>query len=101
MVEKGTVSMPTAREVFADMASSGSDAVKIVEEKGLLQISDREELERLVLKVLDDNPSAVSDYQKGKKTALGFLVGQVMRQSTGKANPKMVNEVLIQKLKTN
>lgn len=101
MVEKGTVSMPTAREVFADMASSGSDAVKIVEEKGLLQISDREELERLVLKVLDENPSAVSDYQKGKKTALGFLVGQVMRQSTGKANPKMVNEVLIQKLKTN
>lgn len=99
LVEKGAVSMPIAREVFVEMANSGNEAAKIVKEKGLLQISDREELERIVLKVLDENPSAVSDYQKGKKTALGFLVGQAMRQSKGKANPKMVNDVLTKKLR--
>ncbi len=99
MVEEGTVSMPIARGVFTDMADSGNDAATIVKKKGLLQISDKGELEQLILKVLKENPAAVNDYKKGKKTALGFLVGQIMRQSKGKANPKVVNEVLTQKLK--
>lgn len=99
MVEEGKISMPVAREVFVEMVNTDRDAETIVKEKGLLQISNREELERLVLKIIGENPAAVSDYQKGKKAALGFLVGQIMRQSKGKANPKLVNELLRQKIK--
>ncbi|MCQ4575001.1 MAG: Asp-tRNA(Asn)/Glu-tRNA(Gln) amidotransferase subunit GatB [Candidatus Brocadiales bacterium] len=99
MVEEGAVSMPVAREVFVSMADTGKEAAELVKEKGLLQISDKGELEELVSKILDENPAAVSDFKKGKKTALGFLVGQIMRQSKGKANPKVANELLTQKLK--
>ncbi|MFQ5957133.1 MAG: Asp-tRNA(Asn)/Glu-tRNA(Gln) amidotransferase subunit GatB [Candidatus Brocadiales bacterium] len=99
MIEEGAISMPSGRGAFAEMANTGKDAAVIVKEKGLLQISDKEELEQLVLKVLDKNPAAVSDYQKGKKAALGFLVGQIIRESKGKANPKVVNELLRQKIK--
>ncbi len=100
MVEDGAISLPVAREVFVHMVDTGKDAAELVKEKGLLQISDRGELEQLVSKVLDENPAAVSDYHKGKKASLGFLVGQIMRQSKGKANPKLVNKLLAEKLKS-
>ena len=99
MAEDGVISLPVAREVFVHMVDTGRDAAELVKEKGLLQISDKGELEQLVLKVLDENPAAVSDYHKGKKASLGFLVGQIMRQSKGKANPKVVNKLLAEKLK--
>ncbi len=98
MVEEGTISMSVARGVFVDMAGTGKNAAELVEEKGLLQISDKGELEQLVQKIMDDNPAAVNDYRKGKKASQGFLVGQIMRQTKGKANPKSINELLKQKL---
>ncbi|MEE9514790.1 MAG: Asp-tRNA(Asn)/Glu-tRNA(Gln) amidotransferase GatCAB subunit B, partial [Candidatus Brocadiales bacterium] len=98
MVEEGAISMPVARGVFVDMTETGKNAAELVEEKGLLQISDKGELEQLVQKIMDENPAAVNDYRKGKKASLGFLVGQIMRQSKGKANPKSINELLKQKL---
>ncbi|MFQ5861880.1 MAG: Asp-tRNA(Asn)/Glu-tRNA(Gln) amidotransferase subunit GatB [Candidatus Brocadiales bacterium] len=99
MVEGSAVSMPVARGVFVDMADTGRDAAEIVKEKGLLQISDKEEIEQIILRVLEENPVAVGDYQKGKKAALGFLVGQIMRETKGKANPQVVNELLKRKIK--
>ncbi len=94
LVEKGTVSVTLAKSVFQEMLESGRDPRLIVEEKGATQISDQEELERLVGAVLEENPKVVEDFRKGKEKALGFLVGQVMRRSGGRANPQMVNEIL-------
>ncbi len=98
--ETGAISMPVAREVFAEMVNSGKKAPQIVQERGLLQISDRAKLENIIQEVLVENPIALADYKKGKKTTLTFLVGQIMRKTRGKANPQMVNELLRQKLET-
>ncbi|MGR3311663.1 MAG: Asp-tRNA(Asn)/Glu-tRNA(Gln) amidotransferase subunit GatB, partial [Candidatus Brocadiales bacterium] len=62
--------------------------------KGLLQISDERAIEEVIARVVEGNPNAVADYSSGKKNALGFLVGQVMKETKGKANPKVVNETL-------
>ena len=70
----------------------------ILEERGLLQISDKAVLEGIVQEVLTENPTALADYKKGKKTVIVFLVGQIMRKTKGKANPQMVNELLRLKL---
>ena len=98
IVEKGTISGTTAKEVFAEMIQTGKDPQKIVEEKGLLQISDEGLIGSVVDKIISGNPGVIDDYKKGKKNALAFLVGQVMKETKGKANPKMVNELLKGKL---
>jgi aspartyl-tRNA(Asn)/glutamyl-tRNA(Gln) amidotransferase subunit B len=80
------------------MFETGKKPAKIVEEKGLVQISDEGELEKIIDKVIQENPQSVEDYRNGKEKALGFLVGQVMKHTKGKANPQLVNKLLKGKL---
>lgn len=97
-VETGKISTAVGREVLAQMQETGKSANAIIAEKGLVQISDTSALESLVDKVIAAHPNAVADFKKGKKEALGFFVGQVMRQTKGKANAKIVTELLKKKL---
>ncbi len=99
LIKAGQLSGKMAKGVLEEMFSTGRDAQTIVKEKGLSQISDTAELEKIIDEVLSNNPASVADYQGGKDKALGFLVGQVMRQTKGAANPKSVNEILLHKLK--
>ncbi|ACB84061.1 Asp-tRNA(Asn)/Glu-tRNA(Gln) amidotransferase subunit GatB [Natranaerobius thermophilus] len=96
--DEGTISNKIAKEVFEDMYQNDKSPKQIVEEKGLVQISDTSELEGIIDQVISENPSAVEDYRGGKKKAMGFLVGQVMKKTKGKANPQKVNELLQEKL---
>jgi aspartyl-tRNA(Asn)/glutamyl-tRNA(Gln) amidotransferase subunit B len=98
MVADGTTSIVSAREIYAAALSTGRPPAEILEEKALGQISDGSELESVVAAVLDENPQAVADLRAGKKQATGFLVGQVMRKTRGKANPRLVNEILGKRL---
>ena len=98
LVDKGTISGKIAKTVFDDMAHSGAPPQQIVEEKGLVQISDSSAIEDVIAKVLAGCPAEVEAYQNGKTKLLGFFVGQVMKETRGKANPKMVNEILRKKL---
>ena len=98
LVEKGIISGKIAKTVFKEMYNSGDDPEKIVKEKGLIQITDRGEIEKLVEEVLESNPKAVEQYKAGKKNTIGFFVGQIMKKTKGKANPKIVNELLVKKL---
>ena len=96
--EKRVVNMPTAKAVLGEMYKTAGDAMSIIDEKGLSQISDTQELEKIVAEVINSNIQPVADYKAGKETALKFLVGQVMKATKGRANPQLVNEVLKQKL---
>ncbi len=98
MIDKGTISGKIAKDVFRDMFETGKSPEDIVKEKGLIQISDEAELESIAQKVIDNNPKSVQDYKNGKQKALGFLVGQIMKETKGKANPQMVNTILIRLL---
>ena len=82
------------------MAQSGKSAGQIVAEQGLVQISDSSAIDDIVSKILAAHPAEVQNYKSGKTKLLGFFVGQVMRETRGQANPKMVNEILKQKLAT-
>jgi aspartyl-tRNA(Asn)/glutamyl-tRNA(Gln) amidotransferase subunit B len=99
LVDKGTVSLKVAREIFPELYASGKTPEEIVKEKGLTQVSDEGALETLIGEALAKNPTQVAQYKGGKETVLGFLVGQVMKASGGKANPGKVNELLKKKLK--
>jgi aspartyl-tRNA(Asn)/glutamyl-tRNA(Gln) amidotransferase subunit B len=94
MIDKGTISGKIAKDVFREMFSTGKSPEDIVKEKGLVQISDESQLETIAQKVIDNNPKSVQDYKSGKERALGFLVGQIMKETRGKANPQMVNQIL-------
>ncbi|MFM1654702.1 Asp-tRNA(Asn)/Glu-tRNA(Gln) amidotransferase subunit GatB [Brevibacillus sp. B_LB10_24] len=96
LIEKGTISTKIAKVVFKEMVETGKEPAKIVEEQGLVQISDEGELKRIVDEVIAANPQSVEDYKAGKKQAVGYLVGQVMKQTKGKANPPMVNKLLVE-----
>jgi aspartyl-tRNA(Asn)/glutamyl-tRNA(Gln) amidotransferase subunit B len=98
LVDEGVISGKIAKTVFEDMAQTGKSPSRIVEEKGLVQITDVSSIEEIVLKVLTDNPVEVEEYKKGKTRLLGFFVGQIMKETKGKANPKLVNEILINQL---
>ncbi len=99
LIEKGTVSLKVCREdVFPEWLKTGEDPGKIVEKKGLGQISDTGALEAACDEAIAKNPKSVEDYKAGKENALMFLMGQVMRASKGKANPNVVNELLKKKL---
>lgn len=97
-VTKGTLSGRMAKDVFAEMIETGKKPGDIIEEKGLAQVSDSSEIEKIVDQVLADNPQMVADYKSGKDRLFGFFVGQVMKLSQGKANPGMVNELLKSKI---
>ena len=99
MVEDGTITASTAKKVLAEVFETGRAPEEIVRERGLAQISDVEALSRVVDEVIAANPKAVADYLAGKEPVLRFLVGQVMKATRGKANPKLANELLMEKLK--
>ena len=98
LVETGTVSLKVARELFPELYLSGKNPEDLVKEKGLLQLSDEGQLEALIETVLASHPSQVEQYRNGKETVLGYIVGQVMKASGGKANPGKVNTLLKNKL---
>ena len=98
LVEQGTISLKVAREIFPEVYSSGKTPKQIVQEKGLIQVSDEAALDKIIDGVLAKNPMQVAQFKEGKQQVLGFLVGQVMKASGGKANPGKVNELLKKKL---
>lgn len=98
LVENGTVSLKVARDIFPEMYGSGKAPEQIVQEKGLTQVSDEGALALIIDDVLANNPTQVAQFKQGKQQVLGFLVGQVMKASGGKANPGKVNELLKTKL---
>lgn len=98
LVAEGTISSTIAKDVFTRACEDARSPREIVEEEGLAQISDVSELERLVNEAIDANPKAVEDFRNGKEKAIGAMVGYVMRATKGQANPKLVNELLRQKL---
>jgi aspartyl-tRNA(Asn)/glutamyl-tRNA(Gln) amidotransferase subunit B len=98
LIDEGTISGKIAKTVFVEMFASGKDPKNIVKEKGLVQISDEGAIIAVVDEVLTKNPKSVEDFRAGKERALGFLVGQVMKATRGKANPELVNKLLKEKL---
>ena len=98
LIKDGIISGKIAKSVFEIMADEGKDPQIIVEEKGLKQQSDPKEIEKLIDKVITNNPDKVKEYKSGKDKLFGFFVGQVMKVSGGKANPQLVNEILKKKL---
>lgn len=98
LIDKGTISSKIAKTVFEEMWKNPDDPERIVEAKGLVQITDTGAIEAIVDEVIASCPKPVEDYKSGKKKALGALVGQVMKLSKGKANPQLVNELLERKL---
>jgi len=99
LIKANTISSKIAKDVFEILLSENKDPEIIVKEKGLVQITDNSEIEKIVEQVLAENPQSVEDYKAGKSNALKYLMGQSMRLSKGKANPKMINEMILAKLK--
>ena len=99
LIAEGVISGKIAKTVFDDMARTGKPAKNIVDEKGLVQITDTDAIDDVVAQILSNNPKEVDAYKNGKTKLLGFFVGQVMQETRGKANPKLVNEILREKLK--
>ena len=98
LVDEGKINQVVAKQVLTSMFETGMLPAKIIEQKGLSQVSDEEELEEAVTKVLGEFKKAVEDYRLGKEASFGFLVGQVMRKTAGRANPKVVGDILRKKL---
>lgn len=98
LVEEGVISGKIAKTVFDEMAQTAKPAKQIVAEKGLVQITDTGALEDVVLRIIAGHPREVEAYKTGKTQLLGFFVGQIMKATRGQANPKMVNDILKQKL---
>ena len=96
LIDKGTISSKIAKQVFEDMFETGETAKDIVEKKGLVQMSDEGAIKEIVQKVVDANPQSIADYKAGKDRAIGFLVGQIMKETKGKANPQIVNKLLLE-----
>ena len=98
-VDKGTISGKIAKTVFKEMWDSGSTPADIIKAKGLVQVSDPGEIEKIVADVLSANPDQVAEFKAGKDKVVDFFVGAIMKASKGKANPGLVNEILMKKLK--
>jgi aspartyl-tRNA(Asn)/glutamyl-tRNA(Gln) amidotransferase subunit B len=97
-IADGKINSSAAQIVLKEMYHTGGDPSQIIEEKNLGQIQDSSELEAAIKKVIAENSKSVEDYKKGKQNALQFLVGQIMKETKGKANPSMVKEALLNKL---
>ena len=93
LIDKGTISSSIAKKVLEELFENPKDPEEIVKEKGWIQISDEGAIKEVVLKVLENNPQSVADYKAGKEKAIGFLVGQAMKETKGKANPQMLNKM--------
>lgn len=98
LIDDGSISGKIAKDVFATSFREDKDPKDVVAEQGLQQISDTSVLDQLIEKVIADNPQSVADYHAGKKKAIGFLVGQIMKETKGQANPGMVNQLLVKAL---
>ncbi len=98
LIDKGTISGSIAKKVFEEMVETGKEPEKIVEEKGLVQISDEGAIKEVVDKIIAANPQSVEDYKNGKDRALGFLVGQCMKEMKGKGNPQILNKLILEYL---
>ena len=98
IIESGKISNTAGKEVFKEMVETDKDPEIIIEEKGLSQISCSDEIEKLVDKVLSDNPKSIEDFKAGKTQAVGYLMGQVMKASKGKANPPVAKQMIEEKL---
>ncbi|MBR3132886.1 MAG: Asp-tRNA(Asn)/Glu-tRNA(Gln) amidotransferase subunit GatB [Clostridia bacterium] len=99
LIDKGTISNSIGKKVLNELFENPKAPSKIIEEKGWVQISDEGAIKEVVIKVLENNPQSVADYKAGKDKALGFLVGQAMKETRGKANPQMLNKMFIEELK--
>lgn len=98
LLEEETISSKIAKKILPDLVEKGGDPEKIVKNRGLVQISDEGQLRDIVTNILDQNEQSITDYKNGKDKAIGFLVGQIMKETKGQANPKMVNELLIEEI---
>ncbi|WP_427340259.1 Asp-tRNA(Asn)/Glu-tRNA(Gln) amidotransferase subunit GatB [Caloranaerobacter sp. DY30410] len=99
LINEGKISNNIGKKVLKIMFEEGKNPKIIVKEKGLLQMSNTSELERIVDKIIEENRQPVEDYKKGKEKVLGFLIGQVMKATKGKANPQLVNKIILEKLR--
>ena len=98
LIDKGTISSAIAKKVLEEMFKNPEMPSKIIEAKGWIQISDEGAIKEVVAKVLEANPQSIADYKAGKDKALGFLVGQAMKETKGKANPQMLNKLFLEEL---
>ena len=94
LIEKNTISNNIGKQIIIDMMKDGTKASEIVEKRGLSQISDTDAIKEIAQKIVDAHPNEVQAYKNGKNNLLGFFVGQVMKETKGRANPKAVNEIL-------
>lgn len=98
-IKENKINNNAGKKVLREMFETGKKPLDIIKEKGLIQISDTGEIEKIVDKIISENPQSIEDYKNGKDRALGFLVGQVMKASRGKANPQLANKMILEKLK--
>ena len=98
LIDKGTISSSIGKKVLTELFENPRDPEEIIKEKGWIQISDEGAIKEVVLKILEANPQSIADYKGGKDKALGFLVGQAMRETKGKANPQMLNKMFLEEL---
>ncbi|MCL2354391.1 MAG: Asp-tRNA(Asn)/Glu-tRNA(Gln) amidotransferase subunit GatB [Oscillospiraceae bacterium] len=99
LIDKGTISGGIAKKVLAEMFENPKNPEEIIKEKGWIQISNEGAIKEIVLKILENNPQSIADYKAGKDKALGFLVGQAMKETKGQANPGMLNKMFLEELK--
>ena len=99
LIDKGTISSAIGKRVIEELFENPKDPEEIIKEKGWIQISDEGAIKQVVEKILEANPQSVADYKAGKDRALGFLVGQAMKETKGKANPQMLNKMFLEELK--
>ncbi len=99
-IEKGTISNTAGKTVFEEILNSGKDVKQIIEEKGLAQLSDENAISEMIDSVLEKNEKSIADYKKGKTNVIGFLVGQVMKESKGKGNPQVINKIVRERLES-
>ncbi len=99
LIKKGEISSKIAKTVFEEMWANGDAPAQIVREKGLVQVSDPSLIENAVRKVMESSPKQLADFRAGKDKLFGYFVGQVMKETQGKANPGMVNEIVMAFLK--
>ena len=98
LIDKGTISSAIAKKVLTELFENPKDPEVIIKEKGWIQISDEGAIKEVVMKILENNPQSVTDFKGGKDKALGFLVGQAMKETKGKANPQMLNKMFLEEL---
>ena len=98
LIDKGTISSAIAKKVLQELFNEVKMPSEIIEEKGWVQISDKRAIKEVVVKILENNPQSIADYKAGKDKALGFLVGQAMKETKGKANPQLLNKLFLEEL---